>query len=546
MNSPYLYFGMWRATFCWHVEDSDLHAINFIHHGAPKTWYCIPPKYGHLMEKAARDLFPEVAPHCTAFLRHKIALISPEVLQTYGVPVVKMVHRAREIIVVFPYAYHCGFNHGFNIAESTNFANERWIEYGKRHRPCDCKTETVKVDMIGFVARYQPHLLEKWKKGADIAPHPEDPPEVKNEIERRAKAPREYAAELENRLKRKDPILCYELKDGSALLCDPILKDILARPRLGWNPEEEERYLKWRKNMADYVCADIYRHIELRHVEVYVDPVTLTCLDYNGLSFLKRRLVRRDFKSFEDLVQCGEMFRVDRLMIRKSDIRQRELKKELVEPVVREENQQEPTGDGRGADANGSSSLSLATTNKQPEEAAADSDDDVDSYYSSESDLDYESSESSGDEERESDYDDPDFGKPKRKRRRQSWRRKRARPNENPEEISVDISRLVRALSALKEEGVTAAENFDNKENVPKKKETNGANEEERQECVAVTSGVGLASTLRPLAQEGGQVYFDVYKLLASGKLPKSIPLSSGPALKALFLGLGLVKQQVM
>ena len=36
----------------------DLYGVNFLHHGAPKTWYCVPPMYAYKLEKIANKLFP--------------------------------------------------------------------------------------------------------------------------------------------------------------------------------------------------------------------------------------------------------------------------------------------------------------------------------------------------------------------------------------------------------------------------------------------------------------------------------------------------------
>ncbi|XP_072100744.1 lysine-specific demethylase 4B isoform X3 [Mobula birostris] len=168
VNTPYLYFGMWKTTFAWHTEDMDLYSINYLHFGEPKSWYAIPPEHGKRLERLAKGFFPGSSQGCDAFLRHKMTLISPSILKKYSIPFDRITQEAGEFMITFPYGYHAGFNHGFNCAESTNFATLRWIDYGKMATQCTCRKDMVKISMDVFVQLLQPDRYELWKSGKDV------------------------------------------------------------------------------------------------------------------------------------------------------------------------------------------------------------------------------------------------------------------------------------------------------------------------------------------------------------------------------------------
>lgn len=170
INKSYLYFGMWKSAFAWHTEDMDLYSISYLHFGEPQSWYVVPPDHGKRLEELAKGFFPGSAQSCDAFLRHKMTLMSPSILKKYGIPFEKVIQQEGQFIVTFPFAYHAGFNHGFNCAESTNFATLRWIDYGKQASQCACRQDMVKIPMDVFVRKYQPERYKIWKAGKDTAP----------------------------------------------------------------------------------------------------------------------------------------------------------------------------------------------------------------------------------------------------------------------------------------------------------------------------------------------------------------------------------------
>lgn len=85
INTPFLYFGGWMSTFAFHTEDQDLYSINYLHFGAPKVWVTIAMEDGAKFEKLVDSMFKEDKKKCSAHIRHKEVVISPDILEKNGI-----------------------------------------------------------------------------------------------------------------------------------------------------------------------------------------------------------------------------------------------------------------------------------------------------------------------------------------------------------------------------------------------------------------------------------------------------------------------------
>ena len=71
-----------RRECSWHrhTEDMDLASVNYLHCGAPKAWYCIPPAHRERFERLLEGLLPDMFRACPEFFRHKVRCCAPETM----------------------------------------------------------------------------------------------------------------------------------------------------------------------------------------------------------------------------------------------------------------------------------------------------------------------------------------------------------------------------------------------------------------------------------------------------------------------------------
>ncbi|KAL7308206.1 hypothetical protein PS15m_012273 [Mucor circinelloides] len=116
-----------------------------MHWGETKTWYSASGYKTAGFQDAMRKTVPELFKQQPDLISQRATMLSPECLEKKNVSVYAVDQRPGEFVVTYPQAYHSGFNHGFNLCETVNFADSSWIYFGlecvkkykkDRRQPC--------------------------------------------------------------------------------------------------------------------------------------------------------------------------------------------------------------------------------------------------------------------------------------------------------------------------------------------------------------------------------------------------------------------------
>ncbi|KAK6454890.1 JmjC domain, hydroxylase-domain-containing protein [Scheffersomyces xylosifermentans] len=228
VNDAYLYAGLWKATFAWHLEDQDLYSINYLHFGAPKQWYSIPQAESERFFDLMKDTFNDEYKTCHEFLRHKTFLVSPAFLEKNGIQYNKIIHNEGEFIITYPFGFHAGFNYGYNLAESVNFALDDWFPFGEVTKKCECISDSVGINVKQLYSRFKgiPYVpgedvdTESSSETDATSEEPEPPVQKKTNRQNKTTAEHSQSAQEES----YDCYLCPNSFTDSAITENPLFQ----------------------------------------------------------------------------------------------------------------------------------------------------------------------------------------------------------------------------------------------------------------------------------------------------------------------------------
>lgn len=166
IHTPYLYFGSTFSTFPSHREDGNFLSVNIHYWGADKIWYVINGEDGvrfqKLINKILLEFFPQAG--CTNLMIHELFVVTEQFLRKNKFHSTKIIQKPRTFVITHPFDIHGGFNMGFNINGSVNFANVESVKYFATYETCPCDV-TVHLDGEKIIKeKYPTHVSAKEKK----------------------------------------------------------------------------------------------------------------------------------------------------------------------------------------------------------------------------------------------------------------------------------------------------------------------------------------------------------------------------------------------
>lgn len=148
------------TMFCMQIGRYAGYSMEILHRGAPKCWTVVKPSHHNRLEDRVRKLLysskmrddplaPGV-PLCSQFVRHRPVYVPQETLTKHKIDYTKIVQHQGEMIIIFPWAYHQGYDTGPSISEAMMYASDRWKVFNRQNCYQDCNSHCGETSVNHF------------------------------------------------------------------------------------------------------------------------------------------------------------------------------------------------------------------------------------------------------------------------------------------------------------------------------------------------------------------------------------------------------------